>query len=68
MNEWNINGVMCGKCYSLKLAEFYPGKHERVNLSDDQNLRLFFYIYLHTNNSMQENLLLLYLLEEILYR
>lgn len=35
MNEWNINGVMCGKCYSLKLAEFYPGKHERVNLSDD---------------------------------
>jgi hypothetical protein len=35
MKEWNIDGPICGKCYSKKLFEFYPGKHVRVNLSDD---------------------------------
>jgi len=25
---------LCGKCYSKKLSEFYPGDHERVNLSE----------------------------------
>ena len=34
MKEWCIDGHLCGKCYSKKIAEFYPGKHERVNLSE----------------------------------
>ena len=34
MEEWNIDGYLCSKCYSKKIAEFYPGKHERVNLSE----------------------------------
>ena len=34
MKEWGIDGHLCGKCYSKKIAEFYPGKHERVNLSE----------------------------------
>jgi hypothetical protein len=35
MDEWNIEGILCGKCYSKKIGEFYPGEHVRVNLSDD---------------------------------
>jgi len=34
MKEWKMNGFMCGKCYSKKIFEYYPGKHVRVNLSD----------------------------------
>jgi len=34
MKEWGLDGHLCGKCYSKKLAEVYPGKHERVNLSE----------------------------------
>ena len=34
MKEWGIDGFLCSKCYSKKLSEFYPGKHERVNLSE----------------------------------
>ena len=34
MKEWGIEGYLCSKCYSKKIAEFYPGKHERVNLSE----------------------------------
>ena len=34
MKEWGMDGRLCGKCYSKKLAEFYPGDHERVNLSE----------------------------------
>ncbi|MBI5377474.1 MAG: hypothetical protein HZA82_02495 [Thaumarchaeota archaeon] len=30
MESWNIKGALCGKCYSQKIAEFYPGTHERV--------------------------------------
>jgi len=33
MKEWGIDGHLCGKCYSKKISEFYPGKHERVDLS-----------------------------------
>ena len=33
MKEWYIDGRLCGKCYSKKIAEFYPGDHERVDLS-----------------------------------
>ena len=31
MEEWKIEGLLCGKCYSKKLGEFYPGEHVRVN-------------------------------------
>jgi len=34
MKEWGMDGPLCGKCYSKKIAEFYPGEHERVNLSE----------------------------------
>ena len=34
MKEWGMDGHLCGKCYSKKLSEFYPGDHERVNLSE----------------------------------
>ena len=32
MPEWSIEGPLCGKCYSKKLGEHYPGDHARVNL------------------------------------
>ncbi len=31
MEEWGIEGPICGKCYSKKLGEHYPGEHVRVN-------------------------------------
>ena len=31
MEEWEIKGTMCGKCYSKKVHEHYPGEHIRVN-------------------------------------
>jgi hypothetical protein len=31
MKEWGIEGTICGKCYSKKLNEHYPGEHVRVN-------------------------------------
>ena len=31
MEEWKIEGTLCGKCYSKKLNEHYPGEHVRVN-------------------------------------
>jgi hypothetical protein len=31
MDEWGIEGIMCGKCYSKKVHEHYPGDHIRVN-------------------------------------
>ncbi len=31
MDEWGIEGSICGKCYSKKLGEHYPGEHVRVN-------------------------------------
>ena len=34
MKEWNVDGRLCGKCYSKKISEFYPGDHERVNISE----------------------------------
>ena len=37
MKEWHVDGqCVCGKCYSKKIAEFYPGKHERVDLSENE--------------------------------
>jgi translation initiation factor IF-1 len=35
MENWKIDGHLCGKCYSKKISEHYPGEHVRVNLSDD---------------------------------
>ncbi|MHA7646620.1 hypothetical protein [Nitrosopumilus sp. S4] len=31
MEEWGIDGSLCGKCYSKKINEHYPGEHVRVN-------------------------------------
>ncbi|MEO2221005.1 MAG: hypothetical protein ABGW55_05565 [Nitrosopumilus sp.] len=31
MEEWEIKGTLCGKCYSKKLHGHYPGEHVRVN-------------------------------------
>ena len=31
MEEWGIEGTLCGKCYSKKVNEHYPGDHVRVN-------------------------------------
>ncbi|MBT5201641.1 MAG: hypothetical protein HOK63_06290 [Thaumarchaeota archaeon] len=31
MKEWGIDGTLCGKCYSKKINEHYPGEHIRVN-------------------------------------
>ncbi len=31
MVEWDIEGMMCGRCYSKKLGEHYPGEHVRIN-------------------------------------
>lgn len=35
MAEWKTKGPMCGKCYSKKIAEFYPGEHVRVDTSKE---------------------------------
>ncbi|OLD22892.1 MAG: hypothetical protein AUI59_00755 [Thaumarchaeota archaeon 13_1_40CM_2_39_13_1] len=34
MQDWSVKGLLCGKCYSKKLFEYYPGTHERVNKSN----------------------------------
>ena len=31
MEEWGIEGSLCGDCYSKKINEHYPGEHVRVN-------------------------------------
>ena len=33
MEEWKMEGPMCGKCYSQKISEQYPGDHVRVDTS-----------------------------------
>ena len=37
MEQWKIEGSLCGKCYSKKIAEYYPGDHIRVDTSKKQN-------------------------------
>jgi hypothetical protein len=37
MPEWKIEGPLCGKCYSSKLEEHYPGKHIRVNRLNEED-------------------------------
>ena len=34
MREWDIDGVLCGKCYSKKIDDYYPGDHVRINAQD----------------------------------
>ena len=34
MEEWKMDGFLSGRCYSQKLAEFYPGEHVRIELSE----------------------------------
>ena len=36
MKDWGIEGILCGKCYSKKISDHYPGEHVRVNLSDEK--------------------------------
>ncbi|MGB0855719.1 MAG: hypothetical protein ACPGQP_01650 [Nitrosopumilus sp.] len=31
MDEWRIDGALCGNCYSKKIKDYYPGEHVRVN-------------------------------------
>lgn len=31
MEEWSEPGPMCGACYSAKIHDHYPGKHERMS-------------------------------------
>jgi len=31
MDEWNVKGSICSKCYSQKIEEHYPGEHIRTN-------------------------------------
>ena len=33
MEEWKMEGPLCGKCYSKKISEQYPGDHVRVDTS-----------------------------------
>lgn len=35
MEQWKIEGPLCGKCYSKKIHDHYPGKHTRANLDKD---------------------------------
>lgn len=35
MDQWKMQGPLCGKCYSQKIFEHYPGDHVRVNLDLD---------------------------------
>ena len=34
MEGWEVEGPLCGKCYSEKIGEFYPGEHVRVDTSE----------------------------------
>ena len=36
MDEWKIDGKICGECYSQKLNEHYPGEHIRTNILTDE--------------------------------
>ena len=31
MEDWKIDGMLCSKCYSKKISQYYPGDHVRVN-------------------------------------
>ncbi|MBI5696922.1 MAG: hypothetical protein HZC29_00110 [Thaumarchaeota archaeon] len=35
MTDWDVKGPLCGKCYSKKIFEHYPGQHVRVNLDKE---------------------------------
>ena len=31
MEEWKMEGPICGDCYSEKISKHYPGEHVRVD-------------------------------------
>ncbi len=31
MKEWDVEGPLCGNCYSKRIHDHYPGEHVRVN-------------------------------------
>lgn len=31
MEEWGVEGPLCGPCYSKKISEHYPGDHVRID-------------------------------------
>ncbi len=33
MEQWKMQGPLCGRCYSRKISEHYPGDHVRVDTS-----------------------------------
>ncbi len=37
MKQWglNENSILCSKCYSRKLHEYYPGRHKKINKIHD---------------------------------
>ncbi|MGQ0771473.1 MAG: hypothetical protein ACT4NT_01685 [Nitrososphaerota archaeon] len=35
MKDWDVKGFLCGKCYTKKISEHYPGKHVRVNVDKE---------------------------------
>ena len=30
MKQWDVQGPLCGRCYSEKIGQFYPGEHVRM--------------------------------------
>ena len=36
MDEWNVKGSICSKCYSQKIGEHYPGEHIRTTRLNDE--------------------------------
>jgi hypothetical protein len=36
MKQWKIEGPLCGKCYSKKISDHYPGEHVRVDMSKNE--------------------------------
>ncbi|MBP2625022.1 MAG: hypothetical protein KAF24_03610 [Nitrosopumilaceae archaeon] len=35
MKQWELNdSILCGRCYSRKIHEYYPGKHKKINRID----------------------------------
>ncbi|MCY3854647.1 MAG: hypothetical protein OXF28_04230 [Thaumarchaeota archaeon] len=33
MKQWklDVDCILCGKCYSRRIHEYYPGKHKKIN-------------------------------------
>lgn len=31
MEGWELEGVLCGDCYSKKISDYYPGDHAQIS-------------------------------------